>query len=77
MRLTIDLAVRARDTGVMVRAWHPEHGRYLSVDVAWLDGPSLGEWLHSRGGCNRWAESTLMAAIGRHADDLNHPEDGQ
>ena len=50
-------------TGIYVRAQTPD-GRWVSVDIAELDKPSLNAFLKSRGGDNPWAESVARVALG-------------
>lgn len=51
-------------TGIFVRAKDPTDGKWISADIAWLTMPSLQEWLKSRGGDNKWAESTVCILLG-------------
>ena len=58
-------------TGIFIRAQHPETKRWLSVDIACLDKPSLLAWLKSRGGDNPWAEDVCGILLGHgHLPDI-------
>jgi hypothetical protein len=50
-------------TGIYVRARRPDGG-WESVDLAYLDGPSLLWWLRSQGGDNRLAEDVVGILLG-------------
>lgn len=56
-------------TGIYVRAKNPETNKWLNADIAILTYRSLMIWLRSRGGENRWAESTVALLLG-HAEDV-------
>jgi hypothetical protein len=58
-------------SGILVRAIYEEKG--VNADIALLRGESLMEWLHSRGECNRWAESVLMLLLGHRSEGGWHP----
>jgi hypothetical protein len=50
-------------TGIYVRAMRPDGG-YESVDLAYLDAPSLLGWLKSKGGDNPLAEDVVGILLG-------------
>jgi hypothetical protein len=56
-------------TDIYVRALDLRSGEFKSVDIYYLDAPSLRAWLRSRGGDNQWAESVVFILLGR-ADDF-------
>jgi hypothetical protein len=59
-------------TGIFVRAQVPPDNRWTSVDIEVLDLPSLMTWLRSRGGDNKWAESTVALLLGhKHEEGAN------
>jgi len=49
-------------TGIYVRV--ADGVGFFNADIAQLDGPSLLEWLRSRGGNNPWAENTVAHMLG-------------
>jgi hypothetical protein len=56
------------DTGIFVRAKKSD-GTWDSVDISELTVDSLLEWLRSRGGDNKWAESVVLQLLGHRPDD--------
>lgn len=50
-------------TGISVRATSPD-GSTESVDIFFLELPSLKAWLRSRGGENEWAETVVAMLLG-------------
>lgn len=66
LQLQIDpdrLRLRLHETGINVRA-ADAHGNVGNADIIHLDGPSLLEWLRSRGGRNTLAENTVGSLLG-------------
>lgn len=59
-------------TGIYVRAQSPSVAKWLSLDIALLDAPSLLIWLRSQGGDNELAENTVGVLLGH-----GHLHDGR
>jgi hypothetical protein len=58
-------------TGIFIRAQHPKTEKWLSVDIAVLNKPSLLAWLRSRDGDNPWAEDVVGILLGHgHLHDI-------
>jgi len=53
------------ETGIFIRV--KVNGKWDSVDIADERIPTndILTWLRSRGGCNPWAENTLLIILGR------------
>lgn len=52
----------APETGIFVRAINSD-GKWSALDIAWLDAPSLLQWLRSRGDRSPWAEATVFQLL--------------
>lgn len=61
-------------TGIYVRAMNAA-GKWESVDMARLDRESLIQWMRSRGGDNKLAESLVLLLLDHEPlnEDVNQP----